>query len=229
MKRKRQFYKPTDHRQVLKREKSIGHDIVPGQVFPKKIIIYIMNKLPAKDAFYMGMACKQFLYNFFRYYKFYEKMEKNCGGVIRGNIKNTKTIKCLLENTCFDLSVIGGKWAIGHASENGYLGVVQLLLQDKRVDPSAANNWAIRLASENGHLEIVRLLLQDKRVDPSADNNYAIRYASQNGRLEVVKLLLHDKRVDPSAKNNWAIKWANGIGHSEIVSLLRQDRRVNYI
>ena len=39
------------------------------------------------------------------------------------------------------------KWA----SENVHLEIVELLLSDERVDPSAKDNHAIRLASKNGH------------------------------------------------------------------------------
>lgn len=52
----------------------------------------------------------------------------------------------------------------GHASRKGHVEVVRLLLQDERVDPSAADNYAIRWASENGHTEVARLLLHDGRA-----------------------------------------------------------------
>jgi hypothetical protein len=88
--------------------------------------------------------------------------------------------------------------AIAEASGIGHLGVVRLLLADKRTNPSAYDNRAIRLAAEEGHVEIVRLLMADSRVDPSADNNQAIRRAYLNGHMIVVKLLLTDNRTDPS-------------------------------
>jgi hypothetical protein len=50
--------------------------------------------------------------------------------------------------------------------------VVQRLLQDPRVEPSADDNYAIQCASENGHIEVVKRLLQDRRVDPSADDTF---------------------------------------------------------
>jgi hypothetical protein len=43
--------------------------------------------------------------------------------------------------------------------------IVELLLKDERVDPSAWNNAAIQWANERGHSAIVELLLKDKRVD----------------------------------------------------------------
>jgi hypothetical protein len=78
----------------------------------------------------------------------------------------------------------------------GHLAVVERLLQDKRVDPSANNNDAVRMAAASGHLAIVERLLQDKRVDPSADGNFAVRMSAWNGRLAVVDRLLEDDRVD---------------------------------
>src|SRR5690606_22259310 len=84
---------------------------------------------------------------------------------------------------------------LSYVAWNGLLKVVQELLKDKKVDPSAVHNQAIREASSSGHLEVVRELLKDKRVDPSALNNNAIQEASLKGHLEVVRELLKDKRV----------------------------------
>jgi ankyrin repeat protein len=117
-------------------------------------------------------------------------------------------------------------YAIRTASEKGYIEIVKLLINDKRIDPSDNRNDAIKYSSEHGYTEIVELLLQDKRVDPSANNNSAIRYASDSGHLEVVKLLLTDERVDPSAEDNSAIKGASYNKHLEVVKLLLQDERV---
>ena len=104
-----------------------------------------------------------------------------------------------------------------NAAKNGHLDVVQLLLEDPRVDPSANHNLAIRLAALYGRHQIVKLLFTDPRVDPSDKliHNSAIRLAARNGHLKVVKLLLEDPRVDPSNDHN-----------REIVKLLLTDPRV---
>jgi hypothetical protein len=78
----------------------------------------------------------------------------------------------------------------------GHLAVLERLLQDERVDPSASNNFAIQWAAQFGHLAVVKRLLQDERVDPSADDNGAVRGAAQYGHLAVVDRLLDDDRVD---------------------------------
>jgi hypothetical protein len=49
--------------------------------------------------------------------------------------------------------------------QNGHLAVVERLLQDERVDPSADDNYAVRWAAQNGHLAVVDRLLEDDRVD----------------------------------------------------------------
>jgi hypothetical protein len=85
-----------------------------------------------------------------------------------------------------------------NASYDGHLTIVERLLQDKRVDPSADDNKAIRWASDNGYLAVVERLLQDERVDPSANNNAAIQWAASNSRLAIVERLLQDDRVDPN-------------------------------
>jgi ankyrin repeat protein len=136
----------------------------------------------------------------------------------------------LLRHAMFDPSARdnnNNNYATGLAAECGHLAVVERLLQDKRVDPSASNNYAVRRAAERGHLAVVERLLQDKRVDPSASNNFAVKVAAQNGHLAVVERLLQDKRVDPSADNNYAVRLAAKYGHLPVVERLLQDARVD--
>lgn len=112
------------------------------------------------------------------------------------------------------------------ASEHGDTKIVELLLKNPRVDPSANDNLAIHVASQNGHSEVVELLLQDPRVDPAARDNFAIRVASQYGHYEVVKLLLQDPRVDPTANDNNAVDMAIRNCYRETAKLLLTDPRV---
>jgi hypothetical protein len=107
------------------------------------------------------------------------------------------------------------------------LAVVERLLQDKRVDPSANDNYAVRAAAVNGHVAVVERLLQDERVDPSANNNEAVRVAASEGHLAVVERLLQDKRVDPSADDNYAVRWAADCGRLAVVDRLLEDDRVD--
>jgi ankyrin repeat protein len=116
------------------------------------------------------------------------------------------------------------------AAESGNVGIVELLLQDQRFDPSVTiklNMNAFQIASNEGHLQIVKLLLSDTRVDPATRNNYAIQVASKNEHFQIVELLLADTRVDPSPNDAFAFRMASENGHYEIVQLLLADDRVD--
>lgn len=117
--------------------------------------------------------------------------------------------------------------SIRWAARRGHLAVVDRLLQDERVDPSARDNNAIQLAAYNGHVAVVERLLQDERVDPSADNNDAVRLAAVYGHLAVVERLLQDARVDPLADDNYAVRLSAQNGHLAVVDRLLQDKRVD--
>lgn len=117
-----------------------------------------------------------------RKFKFFLQKKKHCKS---------------LEHKWNDLTSVDN-YAICFASKRDHHKVVQLLLKDARIDPSADSNSAVNMASENGYSEVVKLLLQHPKVDPSAMENKAIRKATENGHLEVVQLLLQDSRVDPS-------------------------------
>ena len=138
-----------------------------------------------------------------------------------GKYQYVKTVMSIVDPSFAD------NYCIKIAVTKEHLEVVNLLLNDNRVDSSVDNQCAIRTASENGHIEVVKLLLNDNRVDPSVDNQYAIQWASNNGHIEVVKLLLNDPQVDPSADNQYAIRWASSKGHVEVVKLLLNDQRVD--
>ena len=83
-------------------------------------------------------------------------------------------------------------YAIQLASRKGHLEIVELLLQDPRVDPSADDNYAIGWASQNGHLEIIKLLLQDPRVDPSLQSNQIPFITSQLQSKSILFLNFED-------------------------------------
>ena len=71
------------------------------------------------------------------------------------------------------------------AATNGYVDLVQLLMEDARVDPSDLEQDActilllltcpiVKTAAKNGHHGVVSVLLKDKRVDPAVSSNYGI-------------------------------------------------------
>lgn len=62
-------------------------------------------------------------------------------------------------------------YLIRYASINGHLDLVQKLLQDPRVDPSANNNEAFSLSLNNWHLHIAIQLFKNDKVYNKLDVN----------------------------------------------------------
>ena len=104
-----------------------------------------------------------------------------------------------------------------------YIDIVQNLLKEPNVDPTARNQ-AIIMASAHGHVDLVRLLLKDPRVDPAALRNLAISRASSSARVEVVRVLLDDPRVNPADAGNRAIQWACGSDFPPVLWFRWPDR-----
>lgn len=117
--------------------------------------------------------------------------------------------------------------AVQQASMDGHIAIVERLLQDPRIDPSADNNRALWNACIEGHTTVVDRLLQDSRVDPSFGRNRAIRLSSECGHISVVNRLLQDHRVDPVADGNMPLFLAGFNGHTAVVDRLLQDTRVD--
>ena len=121
--------------------------------------------------------------------------------------------------------------SLAFACLHNQVNIVQLLLQDRRVDPSRAvgngQYLPVTVAAQRDNLGVVRLLLQDRRVDPSARDNEAICEASSEASSKSVKVLLEDSRVDPSARNNEPIRKAIENNDIDTFVMLLQDSRVD--
>lgn len=147
--------------------------------------------------------------------------------------RDTKKIKQFLKSKSAELSDL--QYSLSAASREGFTDVVELVLKDERVDPSASNNQAIILASENGRSKIVDLLLNAKNFIPGGN---AIYSASASGNVEILKKLLEYKKEDPSgngniltfdpaANNNSAIIRASDLGFDQVIKILLSDPRVD--
>jgi ankyrin repeat protein len=110
--------------------------------------------------------------------------------------------------------------AIVSSSEKGYIEFVELLLNDKRVDPSANSNLALIKAIENGHLEIVKLLLNNNKVNTKLNKKNiqsAFLIAIENGELDVIDFLLSNKYINPSFNNEYPLISSAWNGKEEIL------------
>jgi ankyrin repeat protein len=130
--------------------------------------------------------------------------------------------------------------ALHHASANGHISLVKLLLQSNLdVDPKdTAGLTPLVLAAEAGETEIVKLLLaKDANVFPQLPGDQTIlsRVASKSKdstrHAAVVSILLERTNIDPNAidKNDRAaLHWAAALGKFEITkALLRGPRAVD--
>lgn len=112
------------------------------------------------------------------------------------------------------------------ACKNGYIDVVEALLQYGNINPSINNNQALIEAIKNGNFGVVVLLLGDG-IDPSINDNEAIITAVLKGKSHIITLLMGDKRVDPSARDNQCIITAILNNDKRSVQALMVDSRVD--
>ncbi|KAJ3256487.1 hypothetical protein HK103_005485 [Boothiomyces macroporosus] len=113
------------------------------------------------------------------------------------------------------------------AARFNHLQIVQLLLENPKVNPSDCDNEILQDAASGGRYEIVDLLMKDGRVDPSFPNDQPILIAAQKLNFRIVDLLLDDPRVDPSSHNNFLIAICSTYGKASLVERLMKDSRVS--
>ncbi|KAL0477896.1 hypothetical protein AKO1_012714 [Acrasis kona] len=106
------------------------------------------------------------------------------------------------------------------------LGIVQMLLQDERVDPSYQNSLCLSNAIYSCNDEIVRMLLMDKRANPSDVVDDYIS-SCDFGDVGIVRMLLIDGRLNPSVENSRALTIATQHKYDELAMLLLQDERMD--
>lgn len=105
--------------------------------------------------------------------------------------------------------------------------IVELLLQDGRIDPSMNDNFVFRQSCFNNHPKMAKILLQDIRVDPSAKNNCSLRVACMNSFLEIIEILVDDERTDPSIDDNCMIRLARKNERPKVIELLLRSEKVD--
>ena len=121
--------------------------------------------------------------------------------------------------------------ALGHASENGILPVVEVLLRHgARTDNIAKDiqgRKPLHYAAFKGHLEVVQALLKAGAKDgPTKAMNgqspHAVHFAALNNHVSILKALL-DSGADPNARSGdqtTPLMWAAAQGRREAATLL---------
>lgn len=127
-----------------------------------------------------------------------------------------------------------GMYPLHHAATNGYLNIVQFLL-NKGARPNTRTRLGqtpLHFASIGGHLSVVRLLIS-KRAYINAmdkDDKTPIHYAAENGHSSIVRFLI-ERRVNVNQMDNFTktpLHYAAQNNHINVASiLLRSGARVN--
>ncbi|KAJ5964565.1 uncharacterized protein N7479_004441 [Penicillium vulpinum] len=127
------------------------------------------------------------------------------------------------------------KPVLQHAAKNGFVDMVQLLLdRGAEVNASIATSskeTAFMLAAENGHLEVMRLLIDggaDIEAELAYENTPAFQRASEYGHANIVQFLLkqsaHRNIAIPTQKKLFSLRCAISSGHYDVVKLLLDER-----
>ena len=113
--------------------------------------------------------------------------------------------------------------------------ILQLLLSDPRVDPSAGGNYVLTyIVHEDNPLsedmsKLANLILNNHKFDPTLDD--VIINAAANGKYTIVEKLLKNPKTDPTVNQNQAIKLAISQPIDEYmlktIRILFNDDRVN--
>ena len=154
-------------------------------------------------------------------------------------------VKILLEDDGFisehneyrvNYAAMGVRTPLSIAAGNGFVEVVQQLLQHSRILPDLADfdNWTPLFWSISGkHMDILKLLVRDCRVSINhADRSgrTVLSWAASAGELELVKYLmsLKDLKADETDRNGrTALCWAAGNGHLQTTIFMQRSQRID--
>lgn len=86
-------------------------------------------------------------------------------------------------------------YALRHASKNGCIDIVQLLVKDPRVNLNDENGSPLLHAVANGHIRIVKLLLEEEHTDPTLGYLRSLKAAYHFGHSDILEMLIQDSRI----------------------------------
>lgn len=93
---------------------------------------------------------------------------KNQAKLVKELILNNDVVSLnkILQNNKGSLSFFNS-YSLIFAANKGYYEIVELLINDKRIDPTKTENAAIILSNNKEHTDIVEILFKDQRVQDS--------------------------------------------------------------
>ncbi|KAJ5123218.1 hypothetical protein N7448_009315 [Penicillium atrosanguineum] len=100
------------------------------------------------------------------------------------------------------------KCPLSCAASEGHEGIMRLLLDDGRLDPSEKDRYGrtpLHCAASGGHENLVRILLDRDDVDPDVKDMSTVTPlsdAAKCGHTGVMKLLLGSDKVDPDTRDS---------------------------
>lgn len=201
---------------------------------PSELVIHITDYLPLEDCLSWKLSSSYFnnlLSGFDDLFQaqYLRQASRGFNTIDNGSSRWTKLyeIFCQLDKGRWYLALNDNSWLVEYifkcCAEYGDADLINIMLDNNRVDPSIYKNYAICMSSYKGYLSIVERLLEDPRVN---FGKKSLRSAIRNGHLPVVNRLLEDPRVGPFMSDNFPILIAICNGHIDIVRRLLEDPRV---
>ena len=142
-----------------------------------------------------------------------------------GNLDNLIEYLDLNPDTGADIRHVG----FVLAAQNGQYDVVNHLLDDPHIDPTAHDSLALRVAVKNNHILIVETLFEEGRIDADARNDQALVLACYNANRNMVRLLLRHASVHPTARNNLPMRLTHRLDTPTVRKVLVRKQAVkNY-
>lgn len=158
-----------------------------------------------------------------------DKRVTKCGHIdLRQAVKNRHyNVVSFLINENLVNPTIDSNISLILAAESGCTDSLNLLLNDKRVNPTYHQiNHAFSLACSNGFLIPMEILLKIKEINPNYRNNYALLNSSAKNFADSLEKLLSFSSVNPSFNNNEALILAAENGSTDTLKLLLNDSRL---
>lgn len=140
--------------------------------------------------------------------------------------KRANYLKLLLKNPTVD-PAYWNNFAFLEACSRGKVDLVEILLEDPRIDISGRNNQAIRLVTSNNLLNNHPYTRIFNLLFPRLELNQKFLDAVSAGNMALVNSMLQNPRVIPGIGQNEALRRATLAGHTEIFRILANHPRVD--